>query len=186
MQIPGLMSRAECFELAWWASLRKRPITALEVGHFRGLSTAVLMSSLPSESMFVTIDHHKGDDRVCETAVDECEKNLRGFVRPDLTYVPHHEDYTVFLAAFTGTWDLIFYDAQHTPEECERFWSALAGQFSKGCVLLFDDADWGCMERLYFLASDLGFVDRTRLAIQRLHNDKAHPDTNTLRAMVLV
>ena len=68
--IPGALSEAECdalHHLAGDPSLTN----ALEVGHLFGLSTAVLLQSLPEGCAFTTVDHHRGDPWTCATNVAE-------------------------------------------------------------------------------------------------------------------
>ena len=60
-QIAGPLSVAECQALAKLAA-STTTTRALEVGHYLGLSTAVLLDSLPPGCELVTIDHHQGDE----------------------------------------------------------------------------------------------------------------------------
>ena len=62
-QTGGLLSATECAELAHWAREAGR-CDALEVGHYTGLSTVVLLHGLTDGSRLTTIDHHKGDNYV--------------------------------------------------------------------------------------------------------------------------
>ena len=60
-QIPGPLSVRECDVLAALASSTKAS-RALEVGHYLGLSTSVLLQSLPARCELITVDHHQGDE----------------------------------------------------------------------------------------------------------------------------
>jgi len=155
---------------------------ALEVGHWHGLSTACLLQSLPSEVALVTVDHHRGDDHVAAVRSEDFLANVAGYVR-GRDFEPVFVDYREALTWYWGPWSFVFYDAAHSEEDCNRFWSMVRRCLSPGCIVCWDDADWREMSDLGTLCENDGLEDVTRLPIKRLSGDKSNKDTYTLRVM---
>lgn len=181
----GLLSFSECVELMNWAGACGRLVTALEVGHFRGLSTLMLLRGLPEGSTLVTVDHHRGDVHVARGHSSPSafmstigkHGDLLDRVKLAAAFIPYQQ----LLTMHPGPYDFVFYDGQHTPEDCEEFWRRV--QLSPNCILCYDDADWECMQRLGELAEADNFKDVTRLVLQRLEDDKNADETYTLRVL---
>lgn len=180
-QIVGPLSVAECEKLAEVAS-KVDTARALEVGHFLGLSTAVLLGSLPSGCELVTIDHHQGDDWCPGTSFETFSENVAPFIG-DRPFTPINEDMRVALPKLTGTFGFCFYDADHTEQAVRAFWDLAAGLLADRCVLVFDDADWVEQSTLRTLAEADGFTVVTDMPFHRPPGDKHDPSTYTLEVM---
>lgn len=177
----GLLSINECEELAHWGRLAKGG-RALEVGHYTGLSTCVLLESLPTGTVLYSIDHHNGDNKVPKSTVAEFELNIQESL-DKVSLVPVYQDFRKFWDWGISGFGLVFYDAEHTEQACIDFWTGLRGKFSPGCILLYDDADWEEMKPLGRMAEAAGFQARTRLPIRRLKGDKRNSETYTLKVL---
>lgn len=179
--IVGALSERECDTLADVAS-QTSATRALEVGHYLGLSTAVLLDSLPAGCELVTIDHHQGDRWCSPTSADDFEKNIA----PHLAGRPftfHNADMRDVLPELDGRFGFVFYDADHTAEAVADFWTLAADLLEPDCTLVFDDADWDDQSTLRDLAIAEGFeVVRTDPFV-RHEADKRDPDTFTLEIM---
>lgn len=179
--IPGPLSRCECDKLAEVAA-SSGVERALEVGHYLGLSTSVLLSSLPDECELVTIDHHRGDAWCPSTSFEEFSRNVAPFVG-DRKFHAINDDMRVALPELVGTFQFVFYDADHTASAVADFWELAVGLLDDECVLTFDDADWAEQSTLRGLAERDGFVSVTALPFWRGASDKADPGTYTLEVM---
>ena len=182
----GLMSARELDELAYWAE--QAPGPALEVGHYTGLSTAALLSSLPADLKFITIDDHSWRDVPTGLFME----NIAPFVG-ERYFVPMFDDYRGVLAKSQETLGFVFYDGPHSHDDCDKFWSLVEPLLQPECLFLFDDADWESMQRMGENVEAAGFVrmNRQRLWRHRLGYTtggeqadfdlaKRHPDSYTL------
>jgi len=179
--IEGALSVAECDKLAEVAAATTAK-SALEVGHLFGLSTAVLLTSLPTDVHLVTIDHHGGDDWCPATSFDVFNENVAPFVG-DRRFTPINQDMREALPALLGRFGFCFYDADHTAEAVADFWELAAGLLEQECTLVFDDADWEEQSTLRGLAEADGFVVVTDTPFHRGSGDKDNPATYTLEVM---
>ena len=179
--IEGPLSVAECDKLAELAAATTAK-RALEVGHYLGLSTAVLLSSLPKSVELVTIDHHQGDQWCPDTEFDTFTKNVAPFVG-DRAFTAMNEDMVTALPKLDGTYGFCFYDADHTAAAVAEFWRAAADLLDQDCTLVFDDADWAEQSTLRGLAEADGFVVVTDREFYRPSGDKHDPETYTLEVM---
>ena len=186
----GLMSAQECEELSRWAQVAPDGI-ALEVGHYTGLSTCVLLSSLPVDVALVTVDR-----RVWRPwSAEVFEKHVPRFVG-ERQLVVVVEESSVAISRIQDPIGFVFYDADHTSLDNERFWSAVKGKLADQCALVFDDADWEGQSTLGTLAMGDGFIRKESRELFRhvsaegypslqamLDAGKRHPDTFTLEVM---
>jgi predicted O-methyltransferase YrrM len=180
-QITGALSVAECVKLGEVASATTAA-SALEVGHYLGLSTAVLLTSLPTDVHLVTIDHHQGDAWSGGTSVDEFTANVAPYVG-DRKFTAINDDMRVALPALLGRFGFVFYDADHTAAAVADFWDLAAGLLDESCTLVFDDADWVEQSTLRGLAEADGFQVVTDTPFYRGGGDKHDPLTYTLEVM---
>jgi predicted O-methyltransferase YrrM len=179
--IPGLLSVLECQVLDTYA--RTSGVTrALEVGHYHGKSTAILLHALPRDCSLVTIDHHKGDNWATPTESDEFLKNIRPYVG-DRQVVPIFKEMIEALAGLTRGFDFVFYDADHTTESVEKFWAVCEPLLSEHCLLMYDDGDWEDQAVLRELAEADGFTCVRTFPFARREGDKNNEDTYTLEIM---
>lgn len=182
-EIPGALSVTELNVLAIEASMAKGG-DALEVGHYKGLSTAVLLESLPDTMALWTIDHHKGDEWCSPTTAAEFEENIAGYIG-SRQLLAIYEPFDEALSRVPGGLRFVFYDADHSLEAVEDFWRIVHPKLSRACSLLMDDADWPASDRLIMRAEQDGF----RMApwsgsFYRGKRDKADPRTNTIGVLV--
>jgi predicted O-methyltransferase YrrM len=156
---------------------------ALEVGHYLGLSTAVLLTSLPDGCELVTIDHHQGDDWCPVTSFDEFNDNVAPYVG-GRRFTAINQDMAEALPELLGRFGFVFYDADHTASAVAEFWDLAAGLLDDSCTLVFDDADWAEQSTLRTLAEADGFKVVTADPFVRGDKDKHSADTYTLEIMV--
>jgi predicted O-methyltransferase YrrM len=180
-QITGALSVAECVKLGEVASATAAA-SALEVGHYLGLSTAVLLTSLPTDVHLVTIDHHQGDDWSGGTSFDEFTANVAPYVG-ERKFTAINEDMRSALPDLLGRFGFVFYDADHTAAAVADFWDLAAGLLEQECTLVFDDADWVEQSTLRGLAEADGFEVVTDTPFYRGGGDKHDPLTYTLEVM---
>jgi predicted O-methyltransferase YrrM len=179
--ITGPLSVLECEALSTEAA-RASGSDALEVGHYKGLSTAVLLQSLPRGMTLWSVDHHKGDHWCPHTRPSEFEGNVRPYVN-GVALGPIFKPFSEALGSVPDELKFVFYDADHTTEACEQFWGCVSIKLAANCVLVFDDADWDGMARLRELAAVDGFEVVPGDPFRRGPMDKATPDTFTLQVM---
>jgi predicted O-methyltransferase YrrM len=182
-QIPGALSVAECVRLGEVASAATST-RALEVGHYLGLSTAVLLSSLPAGCELVTVDHHQGDDWSGGTSFATFLDNVAPYVGDPRLFSAVNEDMRTALPELDCRFGFCFYDADHTAEAVAEFWERAAGLLEQECTLVFDDADWTEQSTLRGLAEADGFRVVTDTEFHRGSGDKDNPLTYTLEIMV--
>ena len=180
-QIAGPLSVAECQALAKLAA-STTTTRALEVGHYLGLSTAVLLDSLPPGCELVTIDHHRGDEWCPATSADEFLANVDPFIG-DRLFVFVNDDMRNALPTVGAGFGFVFYDADHTASAVAAFWDHAAGLLAERCTLVFDDADWAEQSTLRDLAEADGFRVVTGVRFHRGDHDKSDPETYTLEVM---
>lgn len=179
--IQGPLSHRECHVLADLAS-KTTATRALEVGHYLGLSTAVLLDSLPEGCELVTIDHHLGDDWCPSTPVATFEENIAPHIG-DRPFRFINDDMRTALPELTGRFGFVFYDADHTAEAVAEFWTLALPLLEKRCTLVFDDADWDDQSTLIGLAEAAGFRSVRDVPFHRPPGDKGDPETFTLEIM---
>jgi len=180
-EITGALSIAECVTLADVAA-GTTATQALEVGHYLGLSTAVLLSSLPDGCELVTIDHHQGDQWSGGTSFATFLDNVDPLIG-GRTFSALNADMRQAIPALTGEFDFVFYDADHTATAVADFWDLAAPLLADRCTLVFDDADWAEQSTLRGLAKASGFVVVTGREFVRGGGDKDNPETYTLEVM---
>lgn len=180
--VGGPLSEAECHKLAALAAATTAS-KALEVGHYLGRSTSVLLTSLPPDVELVTIDHHGGDDWCPATAFDRFLENVDPYVG-DRTFTAINQDMRVALPGLPDRYGFVFYDADHREQAVRDFWALTPDLLEPECVLSFDDADWEEQSVLRTLAEADGFEVVTDTPFWRGWNDKDHADTYTLEVMV--
>lgn len=179
--IVGPLSATECEVLAEVAAATTAH-AALEIGHYLGLSTAVLLSSLPESCAFVTIDHHEGDQWCPATSFSTFSENVAPFIGRR-NFTPIKADMRVALPALLGRFGFCFYDGDHTASAVADFWDLAADLLDDECTLCFDDADWEEQSTLRYLAEADGFEVVTDREFYRPSGDKADPATYTLEVM---
>lgn len=181
VSIPGPLSVRECEALARHAA-DTDAARVLEVGHYLGLSTAILLDSLPPACELVTIDHHRGDEWCPSTSADDFLANVDPHVGGRaFTFV--NDDMLAALPALDGRFGFVFYDADHTAEAVADFWSLVVDLLEPDCTLIFDDADWADQSTLIGLAESVGFVSVRSEPFVRGDGDKHDPQTYTLEVM---
>lgn len=180
-QITGALSVAECVKLGEVASATTAT-RALEVGHYLGLSTAVLLSSLPDGCEFVTVDHHQGDQWSGGTSFATFMENVDPYAG-DREFRPISDDMRAVLPKLDGKFGFVFYDADHTASAVADFWALTPGLLEPECTLVFDDADWAEQSTLRGLAEADGFAVVTDVEFYRGSADKHDPATYTLEVM---
>jgi predicted O-methyltransferase YrrM len=181
-RIPGALSVAECVRLGEVASATTSS-RALEVGHYLGLSTAVLLTSLPAGCELVTVDHHQGDAWSGGTLFGTFLENVAPYIGDPRLFSAVNEDMRTALPQLDGTFGFCFYDADHTAEAVADFWQLAAPLLDESCTLVFDDADWVEQSTLRGLAEADGFVVVTDREFYRPSGDKHDPATYTLEVM---
>lgn len=181
-RVVGPLSLLECRKLADVAA-GVSCASALEVGHYLGLSTSVLLASLPLDVELVTIDHHQGDAWCPGTSFDEFWTNVAPYVGAR-DFDPINAAMVDALPTLGGTFGFVFYDADHTASAVAEFWDLAADLLEPDCVLVFDDADWAEQSTLRGLAAAAGFQVVTDAPFWRGEHDKHDPDTYTLEVMV--
>lgn len=179
--VPGPLSVRECDVLAERAAATTAR-RALEVGHYLGLSTAVLLDALPAACELVTIDHHEGDEWCPPTSADEFRANVEPYVG-GRTFTFVNADMCDALPALDGRFGFVFYDADHTAEAVAEFWELAVDLLEPSCTLIFDDADWEDQSTLIGIAESAGFVSVRSEPFVRSDADKADPQTYTLEIM---
>lgn len=179
--VPGPLSVRECDVLASVAS-GTTATRALEVGHYLGLSTSVLLRSLPAGCELVTVDHHQGDNWTSKTSSADFEANIAQYLngRP-FTFV--NDDMRTALPALTCRFGFVFYDADHIAQAVADFWSLAMPLLEPACTLVFDDADWDDQSTLIGLAEAAGFRSVRDVPFERHEHDKGDPETFTLEIM---
>lgn len=175
------MSVTECQKLAEVASATTAT-RALEVGHYLGLSTSVLLNALPPSCELVTIDHHGGDAWVPATSFDEFSANVAPYVG-DRSFIVLNEDMATAIPSLDGGFGFVFYDADHSAAAVEQFWNLVVDKLDSRCTLTFDDADWEEQSTLRELAEADGFGVATSIPFVRHDGDKYHASTYTLEIM---
>jgi predicted O-methyltransferase YrrM len=181
-QIAGGLSVAECVRLGEVASATTSS-RALEVGHYLGLSTAVLLTSLPDGCELVTVDHHQGDAWSGGTLFGTFLDNVAPYIGDPRLFSAVNEDMRTALPQLDGTFGFCFYDADHTAEGVADFWRLAAPLLDESCTLVFDDADWVEQSTLRGLAEADGFTVVTVDPFTRGAGDKDNPATYTLEVM---
>ena len=181
-QIPGALSVAECVKLGEVASATTAA-QALEVGHYLGLSTAVLLTSLPVGCELVTVDHHQGDDWSGGTSFASFLDNVAPYIGDPRKFSAVNEDMRTALPGLDGPVGFVFYDADHTAAAVADFWALTPPLLADSCTLVFDDADWAEQSTLRELAEADGFQVVTDTPFYRGSGDKDNPLTYTLEVM---
>lgn len=180
--ITGPLSTAECGKLAELAASTEAT-RALEVGHYLGLSTSVLLEHLPASVVeLVTIDHHQGDEWCPPTSFETFQENVAPFVG-EREFVAMDEDMRTALPELDGGFGFVFYDADHTASAVADFWDHVTPLLADECTLVFDDADWLGQSTLRGLAEADGFKVVTDQEFVRGETDKHDPLTYTLEVM---
>lgn len=179
-RIAGPLSVAECETLAELAAATNAS-RVLEVGHYLGLSTAVLLASLPPSCELVTVDHHQGDDWCPSTEFEEFQENVAPYLG-DRVFTALCDDMRI-LRGMTGEFGFVFYDADHTATAVAEFWDHVTPLLADDCTLCFDDADWAEQATLRDLAAADGFRVVAGRDFYRGDGDKHDPDTYTLEVM---
>lgn len=191
--VPGPLSTQERCVLALEAE-RTLGMRALEVGHYYGASTSILLNSLPPTCALVTIDHHEGDVSTPAAPIAAFYENIAPYVgkRSLETFVCDMR------VAFEGMaerlaegrnppplwFDFVFYDADHTEQGVCDFWELVTPFLAQSCTLIYDDADWPSQAMLGELAKGDGFVSvRTQPIVRHMPADKTDPRTFTLEVM---
>lgn len=155
---------------------------ALEVGHFEGRSTAVLLENLPAGCTLTTIDHHGGDRWMPAYSPTAFYANVQPYINRPFTFT--NADMMLALHDLAPGWDFVFYDADHELLAMSAFWAALEPLLAEHCLVVFDDADWEDQGQLTDLAAAAGFeVIDLGVAWVRHPLDKQDPRTFTLQAM---
>lgn len=180
-RIAGPLSVRECEVLARCAADTDAR-RALEVGHYLGLSTAVLLGALPAACELVTIDHHRGDQWCPGTSADEFRANVDPYVQ-GRAFAFINDDMRSALPALDGRFGFVFYDADHAAEAVADFWALAVDLLEPECTLIFDDADWDDQSTLIGMAESVGFVSVRSEPFVRSDADKHDPAVYTLEVM---
>lgn len=179
--IVGALSVSECEVLADVAA-STTTTSALEVGHYYGLSTAVLLDALPPGCELVSIDHHQGDQWAPSVPVAKFEQNVDPFVG-DRRVRFINADMLDAIPDLTESFGFVFYDADHTAQAVADFWRVAVDKLAARCTLVYDDADWADQSTLRALAEADGFRVVTDRPFHRGDGDKHDPRTYTLEVM---
>lgn len=182
--IQGALSKMECDVLA--ACARESGATrALEVGHWQGLSTAVLLDNLPERCDLYTVDHHKGDEWIEAYPAEDFQRNVGPHIGHRIFKFLNEDMIDALVSRdWPEPFDFVFYDADHHYREVVCFWLAVRPRLAAHCTLVFDDADWEDQSVLRYLAEHDGFERRTVGEFWRGDGDKQHDQTYTLEVMV--
>lgn len=180
-RVIGPLSTAECHALADIAAATTAH-AALEVGHYLGLSTSVLLASLPASCAFVTVDHHEGDQWCPATSFNTFSENVAPYIG-DRKFTPIKADMRDALPTLMGRFGFVFYDGDHTAAAVADFWELAEPLLDDVCTLVFDDADWEEQSTLRTFAEDAGFEVVTDRPFVRTEGDKHDPETYTLEVM---
>lgn len=180
-RIAGPLSVTECEVLAEVAAATSAQ-RALEVGHYLGLSTAVLLDALPADCELVTIDHHGGDAWCPPTSAGDFYENVEPLIGGrSFRFV--NKDMVSALTDMSDRFGIVFYDADHTAAAVADFWDVAVPLLEERCTLIFDDADWAEQSTLRQLAEAKGFAAVTGRTFHRSRDDKRDPETYTLEVM---
>jgi predicted O-methyltransferase YrrM len=182
--VDGALSEHECAVLA--SEARSSGATnALEVGHYMGLSTCVLLESLPPDCALTTIDHHEGDEWSGPTLHSNFVDNVTPYIRGRREFRDVQAPFADALSQLDSPqFDFVFYDADHTAEAVAKFWAYAEPLLLPRCTLVFDDADWDDQATMFKLAEQAGFDRVDDQPHVRHRRDKKDPMTYTLGIMV--
>jgi predicted O-methyltransferase YrrM len=180
-ELAGALSATECEVLAELAANAHG--RALEVGHYTGLSSVVLLASLPAEVELVTVDHHRGDAHSGATDPDIYRNTVKPYVGKR-HFKQIDADFRDVLPDLYPDFGFVFYDADHSAQGVSDFWRDCKALCLPKCTLVFDDADWSGQSALTVLAEGAGFRSVRTRDFARLTGDKHHPETYTLEVMV--
>jgi hypothetical protein len=180
LAVPGALSEAECGMLAHLAA-ETDAIAALEVGHYYGRSTVVLLESLPVGVPLFTVDHHKGDDWCPPAPVEEFNANIAPHVGDRL--VAFSECDMLAVDYELAEYGFVLYDADHHAKGFALWWELVRPHLADECTLVFDDADWDEQSMLHDLDHADGFRSIRTLEFFRGPKDKHSPETYTLEVM---
>lgn len=117
----------------------------LEIGTNIGISGSYILSALPEDGLFVTMEGHP---RYCEIAdsffsrlIDACPyRIIPGMFEKTFDAVISEE----------VTWDVVFIDGNHTEEPNWKYFDALCGRLNPGGLMVFDDINWSLgMKRVW-------------------------------------
>lgn len=180
-ELHGALSVAEC---EWLADLAagSDATRALEVGHYTGLSTCVLLEALPPDCELVTIDHHRGDLWSGATSPIEYLTTVAPFAG-DRPFQFLDQDMRTALPVITEPFGFVFYDADHTAQGVADFWRLAQPLLAHECVLVYDDGDWSEQSTLGTFAVEDGFAPVYRPEFVRYDDDKRDPRTYTLEVL---
>jgi predicted O-methyltransferase YrrM len=181
-RLAGALSATECSVLATYAS-QATGERALEVGHYTGLSSIVLLTSLPADVEFVTVDHHLGDPWAPATSPDTYRRTVAPYVQ-GRKFAQVDADMFDALPMLAGGFGFVFYDADHRADPVRRFWELCEPLCNEQCILTFDDADWEEQSTLIGLAAADGFRSVRNRGFYRGELDKKSPDTYSLEVMI--
>lgn len=183
--IPGALSEAELDTLED-AARNAHGTRALEVGHYKGLSTAVLLQSLPDTFALWTIDHHLGDKWCPPTRASDFDDNVLGYVKMPARLVTLFEPFDVALDLVPDGLEFVFYDADHSVDASDSFWTLVHPKLATRCTFLLDDSDWPGGQRLIELALRDGFyyAKSGGSEYRRESGDKGNPKTNTMEVLL--
>ena len=185
MEIAGALSEEECAALGHVA--RGATGHALEVGHYLGRSTAVLLMALPPEVPLVTIDWHEGDGWCPGTDPRVFEDNVAPFLGDrGFTFINRDmlgDDALVTLWGCNPPFSFVFYDADHSALAVAAWWDMYRHLLAESCTLVYDDADWDDQAILGELARADGFRSIRSRDWYRGPEDKRDPETFTLEVM---
>ncbi len=182
LAIPGALSDLECQVLGEVAA-QSTADRALEVGHFHGRSTVVLLKSLPRRCALTTVDHHSGDQWSSRTDPERVLANMTPHVGArEFEFVD--QDMLGFDYVCEGGFGFVFYDADHSFGAVSAWWLRAREHLAPSCTLVWDDADWEDQSVLLALAVADGFRSvRDRPFYRDPGTDKWNPETYTLEVM---
>ena len=154
-----------------------RPFKVLEVGHYHGLSTAVIHAALVARKSpweFRTIDHHRGDKWVpAGDSRQYFERNLSTYF-PGVVFDDRDSG---LLNAADARAELVFYDGDHAAEQLR--WTAMV--HNSGCrTFILDDLDWPSGRACRTFLEGFGWKLTTPEPVRDTAGDKATEWTMTL------
>jgi hypothetical protein len=182
----GLLSAGELELLMQIVAAEPRPLAALEVGHFMGLSTCGLVHALWQRGgslvranadgywTLTTVDHHQGDAWVPWTPAEIFEQNMFEHFADARVEVSYRPSQTLTAPL---PFDFVFYDGDHG-EEQERFTVAVI-ESPRVRTLVFDDRDFPVPMRCSELLMRHGWIDESPDML-RAPGDKGGAETMTL------
>lgn len=171
----GLLSASEmvhlCRTVNDYTYRRSRGLSILEVGHYMGLSTNVILYGVKGDDQLLSIDAHIADGWVPKSDPGQYFSNM--YRRKGLSTLIMDSRGVQRLEGF----DVVFYDGDHADEQ--RRWTEMVIASETVDLFIFDDRDFDVPTVCCQMLRDAGWKDQSP-DLRRLPNDKRDPQTMTL------